>query len=71
MEALPQSQKMDTDFGKYECSAKEVNGTVVITKIVELFEGTYPATKYNELYDFHKKMSSSDNSKFILVKETL
>ncbi|WP_047449781.1 DUF3857 domain-containing protein [Alistipes sp. ZOR0009] len=71
VEALPQSQKMDTDFGKYECSAKEVNGSVVITKIVELFEGTYPATKYNELYHFHKKMSSSDNSKFILVKETL
>lgn len=71
VEAIPSNQKISTEFGKYELSTTVNNGIITISKVVELFEGTYPPSKYNELYEFYKKMSSSDNSKIVLIKDSI
>lgn len=69
VEVLPTDVNITTDFGRYQISCMIDNGTLKITRTVQLKEGKFPASKYNELYDFYKKMNSSDNSKVILTKE--
>jgi hypothetical protein len=69
IEALPTNVSLSSDFGRYKLSCKIEKQTLLITRSIELKEGKFPASKYNEMYDFYKKMSAADNSKAILIKE--
>lgn len=69
IEALPPDVSLSTDFGRYTLCCKVDKQTLHITRCIEVKEGKFPASKYNEMYDFYKKMSAADNSKAILIKE--
>jgi hypothetical protein len=69
VEILPAEVDIATNFGSYKISCKAENGTLLVTRTIQLKEGKFPASKYNEMYDFYKKMSAADNSKAILIKE--
>lgn len=69
IEALPAETNVATDFGSYKLCCKAENGVLRVTRSIQLNEGKFPASRYNEMYDFYKKMSAADNSKAILIKE--
>jgi hypothetical protein len=69
IEVIPPEVNISTDFGSYKISCKVDKGMLLVTRTVQLKEGKFPASKYNEMYDFYKKMNSNDNSKVILTKE--
>lgn len=69
VEVLPAETNITTDFGSYKICCKAANGILLVTRSIQLKEGKFPASKYNEMYDFYKKMSAADNSKAILIKE--
>lgn len=69
VETIPAEVNVSTDFGSYKLCCKVDKDKLQITRSIQINEVKLPASKYNEMYDFYKKMSMADNSKAILIKE--
>jgi transglutaminase-like putative cysteine protease len=63
-EAIPAEIRTESRFGKYSLKVtSENNKGLVCVRRLELFKGTHPATTYDELVNFYKKIALSDNTK--------
>ncbi len=63
---VPEKKIIEKPFGKYEFRS-EIKGNKLFTyRKLELFEGTYPASNYEEFFQFHNEVSSSDRGRFNL-----
>jgi hypothetical protein len=71
IEHLPEPIQFQTKFGTYTASIKEQEGTVFYTRRVSMDQGRFPASAYNELIDFYKKVAKSDKTQMVLVNKNL
>ena len=69
LESRPKDVAIETQFGTYTSKISIDKSTITIIRIVRINDGSYPASSYAMLYDFYKKMSESDNSKIVIIKE--
>jgi hypothetical protein len=69
LESAPSEIKTESRFGSYSLKVTP-NGDnkLLCIRRLELNKGTNPASTYNELVDFYKKIAVSDNTKISLKK---
>ncbi|MNM87011.1 hypothetical protein D3C81_991810 [compost metagenome] len=62
----PEQKVIEKPFGKYEFKS-EIKGNKLFTyRKLELFEGNYPASNYEDFFQFHKEVSGSDKGRYNL-----
>jgi len=69
-EFLPPPVKIATRFGEYETKYQFDEGKLVYIRKMKIWRGTYPKESYNELIDFYKNVSKSDNTKVVFLNKT-
>jgi len=63
---VPEKKIIEKRFGKYEFRSEIKDNILFTYRKLELFEGTYPASNYEEFFQFHNEVSSSDRGRFNL-----
>lgn len=69
VESLPDSQQLDTPFGKYEFHLEEVEGQVKFHRKLALSDEEQAADQYEVFRDFLLQVAKYDESKMVLVSE--
>jgi len=69
-EFLPAPVKISSKFGEYETVYKFDGGKLVYIRKMKVWKGTFPKESYNELVDFYKNVSKSDNTKLVFLNKT-
>ncbi len=64
--------EVESDFGQYKASYEFIPETnqLKYTRSILIKQGTFPAEKYAEYRNFHRKIRRSDASKLVLIGET-
>lgn len=62
----PEQKIIAKPFGKYEFRSEIKENKLITYRKLELFEGSYPASDYEDFFQFHKEISSSDRGRFNL-----
>ncbi len=72
VEAMPGSDKIDTEFGHYQTvlAYDEVQNIITYKREFLLKEGLYPKEKYEAYRDFRKKVSSKDTDQIVLIRNS-
>jgi hypothetical protein len=70
LEFQPQPVKINSKFGEYETNFKFEAGKVIYTRRLKMWKGRFPKEAYNELVDFYKSVSKSDNTKLVFLNKT-
>ncbi|WP_394975247.1 DUF3857 domain-containing protein [uncultured Croceitalea sp.] len=72
LEALPQTIKIENEFGQYSASYEHDASTNIIFYSRELFikSGRYSKEKYSNYRSFRKSIAKNDNAKVVLIEES-
>ncbi|TDO19986.1 DUF3857 domain-containing protein [Pedobacter duraquae] len=68
VEFVPESVKIDSEFGTYTATAVLKGDKLVYTRVQRLNSKRYPPEKYKDAVDFYKKMYLADKLKAVLAK---
>jgi len=68
-EHIPDSVHLKSVFGEYSARTFLKEGKLVYIRSYAIFKGRYPATTYNELIDFCKKIAKADREKAIFIRQ--
>jgi hypothetical protein len=67
-ESIPQDVTLNSKFGNYQ-SALKINGnTIVYTRHIECFNGSFPPADYAALVKFYETIYKADRAKLVFVK---
>lgn len=66
-EIVPEKKLIEKPFGKYEFRSEIKGNTLFTFRKLELFEGKYPASIYEDFFQFHREVSSSDKGRYNLT----
>jgi hypothetical protein len=69
-EFLPQPVSLKTRFGEYDTNFKIDEGNLLYIRRVKMNKGEFPVDSYNELIEFFKSISKSDNTKIVFMNKT-
>jgi hypothetical protein len=69
-EFLPKPVKLNSPFGEYEASFQFNEGSLVYIRKMKVWKGRFPRESYNELVEFYKNVSKSDNVKLVFLNKT-
>ncbi len=70
VESMPEENTvLESDYGKYTLDLKVTDKTVTVTRSLDIYAVELPATDYNKLRDFYKKIAQLDAAKMVLVKK--
>ncbi len=70
VESVPdENTLLESEFGKFSLELKVTDKTVTITRSLDIFAVELPASDYNKLRDFYKKIAKIDAAKMVLVKK--
>lgn len=67
IEYLPKPQNFESDFGTYSASYERKEDILTVKRKVTMQGGKYPASMYQELYNFLKKVNKADKAKAVLI----
>jgi len=67
-ETKTQDVSIDSRFGKYRNSVVIKENKLFLYRMMEQYEGRFPASEYNDLVDFYEKIYSADRAKLVFVK---
>ncbi|SOE22619.1 protein of unknown function [Spirosomataceae bacterium TFI 002] len=67
VEHLPKSAFFESEFGSYEVKYERNQDVLVVNRKVTMTGGTYPASKYNELYEFIKSINKADAARAVIL----
>ncbi len=67
---VPEDVSIESKFGKYDVSIKEVGGKIEYVRNFEIYKGIYSPSDYNSLIDFLSAVSKADRIKVLLVSGT-
>lgn len=70
IESLPQESKLESKFGEYSISFKQIDGKIKVKRKLFLKAGTYPSVDYSLYRNFRRTITKLDNSKIILIQKT-
>lgn len=68
IENIPENKEIQSEFGIYKCTFELKSKTLVYTRSIYLYKGTFDKSKYEDLYRFYSEVSLIDNTKIILSK---
>lgn len=68
-EHIPDNIHLKSVFGEYSAQTFFKDGKVVYIRSNALFKGRYPASAYNDLIDFCKKVAKADREKAVFIKQ--
>ena len=68
-EHIPDSVHLKSVFGEYSARTFLKEGKLVYIRSYAIFKGRYPATAYNDLIDFCKKIAKADREKAIFIRQ--
>ncbi|WP_020538332.1 DUF3857 domain-containing protein [Lewinella cohaerens] len=68
-ESLPQSQLLETPFGRYETMVSEAEGTVTLQRNYQMYDQEHSAEAYEAFREFLMTVAKHDASKMVLVSE--
>lgn len=66
-ELLPDPQVINSRFGEYSASVKIEKNALIYTRTLRMNNGRFPASSYNELIDFYKKIQKADKMQVVLA----
>lgn len=70
VESIPEENTvLESAYGKYSLDLKVTDKTVTVTRTLDIYAVELPATDYNKLRDFYKKIAQLDAAKMVLVKK--
>jgi hypothetical protein len=69
-EFLPAPVKIQTRFGDFEATHKLQEGSLLYVRRLKFNSGIFPPEAYQELTDFFKSISKSDNTKIVFLNKT-
>ena len=67
VESLPEAKEIESVFGTYRASVREVDGALVYERELVMRPSTRPASEYSDLRSFFRKVSKADKAKVVLV----
>jgi len=68
-ESVPPPIRIENKFGKYYCITKLSNNKIEYYRIIEQYNGRFPAKDYEELVKFYDDIYKADRNKVVLVKK--
>ena len=72
LESMPKEKlELTSPFGNYILEVKQKEGKIICHRKLRINPINMPATRYDELRDFFKKLTKADQSKFVLVKKEI
>ncbi len=70
VESVPDEKTLlESEFGKFLLELKVTDKTITVTRSLDIFAVELPASDYNKLRDFYKKIAQLDAAKMVLVKK--
>jgi hypothetical protein len=69
-EFLPEPVRHKSAFGEYTASVTIENGVITYIRTLLMNKGTFPATAYNELIEFRKKIIKADKTQIVFVNKS-
>ncbi len=70
VESAPKEKGLlESKYGKFSLDLKVTDKTVTVTRILDIYAVELPATDYDKLRDFYKKIAQLDAAKMVLVKK--
>ncbi|MBS1669264.1 MAG: DUF3857 domain-containing protein [Bacteroidetes bacterium] len=68
LEAAPQDNKLETQFGKFYSSVKLLSDKLVYYRYRVQYRKRFPATEYEKLANYFEQIYKADHAKLVLVK---
>ncbi len=68
VESLPETVELEEGFGKYRLAIQVVDQRIQVIREMQIIKGIYPASNYDQLRTFYKKINQADRGKFVLVE---
>lgn len=69
VESLPKSiEKIDSPYGSYSVEIIEKDDTIIYKRFLKINPVKVPASEYNDLRNFYKKIAKMDKAKLVLVR---
>jgi hypothetical protein len=69
-EFMPEDVALTSRFGEYEASYQVDAGKLIYTRRLKMYKGKFPASSYQELVDFYRRVSKADNLKMDFMRKT-
>ena len=69
-EFLPEDVQISTRFGDYEVKYQVDQGSLVYVRKLKMHRGEFPSSSYQELIDFYRSISKTDNTKMVFMNKT-
>ena len=70
VESLPDTEPIETPYGKYSLQFEKGLETLTIERTLEIYPIRIPAEEYNAWRGFYKKVVKAEGSKLVLVNKT-
>ena len=71
LESLPKGiEKMESPYGTYSVEIQEKEGQIIYKRHLKINPIKIPASEYNDLRDFYKKIAKRDKAKLVLVRRS-
>ncbi|MCB0715810.1 MAG: DUF3857 domain-containing protein [Chitinophagaceae bacterium] len=67
-EYIPAAVQLEKPFGKYQISMSVKNNEITCYRLLEQYDGRFPAADYHELVEFYQAIYKADRNKIVLVK---
>ena len=71
VEFIPEPSSFVTPFGEYNSTYARRGNTIVYSRQMKRFKGTYAREKYGEFIKFYKDISIADKGQVILIKKEI
>jgi hypothetical protein len=71
IEFIPEPTNIISPFGEYSSSCARKDNTIVYSRQVRRYKGTYPNNMYGELSKFYRDINNADKEQIILIKKEI
>ena len=71
VEFIPEPSIIVTPFGEYNSAYTRRGNTIIYSRQMKRFKGTYARERYGEFIKFYKDISSADKGQVILIKKEI
>jgi hypothetical protein len=71
VEFIPEPSTIMTPFGEYNSAFTRTGNSIVYSRQMKRFKGTYARERYGEFIKFYKDICTADKGQVILIKKEI